>query len=201
MASDFHSHSRKSAARALVSGFAADTSTSFQAHPWDAAEPLQIPDLTEIAAIGEIGLDKVKGPDFEIQLRRFEELLQLAEKAQKSVVIHCVRAWDELLEFRKRFPAQNWLIHGFRGSPELAEQLRKQGFYLSLGIPGIERLLHPGFSLEKIGFETDDNDITIEEILARAAEKMQIPVSEIETVTDRNFEEFLCLNASRERSC
>ena len=201
MASDFHSHSRKSAARTLVSGKAADTFTSFQAHPWDAAEPLQISDPAAFAAIGEIGLDKVKGPDFEIQLRRFEELLQLAEKEQKSVVIHCVRAWDELLVFRKRFPAQNWLIHGFRGSPGLAEQLRKQGFWLSLGIPGIGKLLKKGFSLEHIGFETDDLDCTIEEILQIAAEKLELSVEEVEKITDRNFEEFLCLNALNEPFC
>ncbi|MBQ9774510.1 MAG: TatD family hydrolase [Lentisphaeria bacterium] len=201
MASDFHSHRRKSAARTLVSGTDPDGLASFQAHPWDAAEPLTTVDLAAFAAIGETGLDKVKGPASDIQIRRFEEMLELAKRENKSVVIHCVRAWAELLEIRKRFPTQNWLIHGFRGSPELAEQLRKQGFFLSLGMAGIEKLLKKGFSLERIGFETDDEDRPIEEILQTAAAKLGLHVSEVEYITDRNFEEFLCLNVSREPFC
>ena len=201
MASDFHSHSSKSAARTLVSGSTPGSYTSFQAHPWDAAQPLFPIGPAGFSAIGEIGLDKAKGPAFDLQKRRFEEMLLIAEREQKSVIIHCVRAWDELLEFRKRFPNRNWLIHGFRGSPQLAEQLRKQGFFLSLGLPGIERLLTPDFSLEKIGFETDDSDTPIEEVLACAAKKMNLTVSEIEMITDRNFEDFLCLNVSSEPSC
>jgi TatD DNase family protein len=135
------------------------------------------------------------------QINRFEAMLCEADKYNKSVVIHCVRAWDELLLLRRSHPRQNWLIHGFRGSPELLEQLRKQGFWLSLGIPGIGKLLKKGFSLEHIGFETDDLDCTIEEVLQIAAEKLELPVEEVEKITDRNFEEFLCLNALNEPFC
>jgi TatD DNase family protein len=201
MASDFHSHRRKSAARTLVSGTLAEGFSSFQAHPWDAATPLISTDISAFAAVGEIGLDKVKGPDMACQINRFEAMLCEADKYNKSVVIHCVRAWDELLQLRRSHPRQNWLIHGFRGSPELLEQLRKQGFWLSLGIPGIGKLLKKGFSLEHIGFETDDLDCTIEEILQIAAEKLELPVEKVEKITDRNFEEFLCLNALNEPFC
>lgn len=196
MASDFHSHRRNGEIRTLLSCCEPEGLCSFQAHPWQAGIPLQLPDLSRFAALGETGLDKCKGPPLPVQQKRFISILEAAEKYHKSVVIHCVKAWAELLEIRKNFPNRQWLIHGFRGSPELLEQLRKQNFFLSLGRAGIERLLHPGFSLYRIGFETDDSSDDLRELLRIAAAKLQISCRETESITDKNFEEFLCLNDS-----
>ena len=53
----------------------------------------------------------------------------------KPLIIHQVKALQEILYLKKKFhPAQPWLIHGFRGKPELAQQLLATGIDLSFGV-------------------------------------------------------------------
>ena len=86
----------------------------------------------ESIAIGEAGFDKLRGPSPELQRKVFEEQVAISEELKKPVVIHCVRAWDELLAVHKKLkPKMPWLIHGFRGNTELAAQLLSKGMYLS----------------------------------------------------------------------
>ena len=48
------------------------------------------------------------------------------------MIIHCVRAWDEVLAVHKKLrPKMKWMIHGFRGQARLANQLLSKGMYLS----------------------------------------------------------------------
>ena len=110
-------------------------------HPWYAenAEP-QIKFLKEIAsdlkivAIGEVGYDKLKGADLKIQKEVFETQVELSESVKKPLVVHCVKAWGELLESKKNMqPTQPWIVHGYRGKPRLTEQLLDSGFYFSIG--------------------------------------------------------------------
>ncbi len=49
-------------------------------------------------AIGECGLDKRIEVPMELQQLVFEKQLLLAQKYQKPVVIHCVAAFQELIE-------------------------------------------------------------------------------------------------------
>lgn len=85
-----------------------------------------------LIAIGEAGFDRLRGPSFGIQRKIFEDQVRLAEDCNKPVVIHCVKAWDELLAAHKKLkPGLPWLVHGFRGKKELADQLIARGMYLS----------------------------------------------------------------------
>ena len=58
--------------------------------------------LPECLALGECGLDKRSETPFEVQQSVFERQLDLAEKHRKPVVIHCVAAFQELIEIKKR---------------------------------------------------------------------------------------------------
>ena len=58
--------------------------------------------LPECLALGECGLDKRSQTSFEIQQSVFEKQLALAQKYQKPVVIHCVAAFQEVVEIKKR---------------------------------------------------------------------------------------------------
>lgn len=85
-------------------------------------------------AIGEVGLDHRVDCPMTLQLVLFERQALLAEQVGKPLIIHCVKAWEELLACRKRLrPGQPWIIHGFRGKEALARQLLRQGLYLSFG--------------------------------------------------------------------
>ncbi len=105
-------------------------------HPWYSEDSeTQMAYLTEIAsdsrivAIGETGLDKLKGPSLEVQIPVFKKHIELSERLGKPIIIHCVKAWEELLRVKKESnPTQPWVIHGYRGKPELTKRLIKEGF-------------------------------------------------------------------------
>lgn len=125
-------------------------------HPWNvgrvtdrslrllaslAAEP-------QVVAIGECGLDGVaeavcrgsaaEGCDRDEIVAAQTELLRvhfaLSERLGKPMILHVVKAYAEILRLKKLWqPSQPWVIHGFRGKPQLARQLLDHGFYLSFG--------------------------------------------------------------------
>lgn len=110
-------------------------------HPWRAAEaeklwPLvvQAAGHTHVVAIGECGLDALRGPELSVQQAVFERHVALSERLCKPLIIHAVRTWPELIALRRRLkPRQEWIIHGFRGKAALAHELLRHGFSLSFG--------------------------------------------------------------------
>ena len=113
-------------------------------HPWSASlwDLNAIPFLldvfldSKVHLIGEIGLDKVSSVPFETQLLVFKTQLEMAEKAKKPVLLHAVRSMSEIIEIKKHFPAiPLWIIHGFRGGKQAAEEYIKNGFYFFIKFP------------------------------------------------------------------
>lgn len=166
-----------------------DTDTCFSCgiHPWyitDAeAQSLQLESLLSdprVLAVGEAGLDKTVTDRTPLaqQTELFRRQAILAEEYHKPLIIHCVKAWDELLFLRRQIrPAQPWIIHGFRGKEPLARQLLAHGLYLSFGErfqPAALRAAWP----DRLLLETDEARIPICEVYRMAAES--IPVEECE---------------------
>jgi len=152
-------------------------------HPWysENAEP-QLKFLNEIAAdhriiaIGEAGYDKLKGPDIDTQRYVFERQIELSEKLRKPLIIHCVKAWEELLVSQKKFkPVQPWIIHGYKGKPELTRQLLEHNFYFGIGEKFNEDSLKQ-LPLARFFCETDTSDIDIETVYENIAEVLEIPI-------------------------
>lgn len=147
-------------------------------HPWDAdAADISLWDKLEkaageknVMAIGEAGLDLMRGPSIEIQTECFKRHIELSEAVGKPLVIHCVRAFHRLLKLIKEMsPKQPWIVHGFRGKPELAHQLIDAGMWISLG-PKFNDLTAEIIPAERLLIETDDAcNITIEEVAALVA--------------------------------
>jgi TatD DNase family protein len=146
----------------------------------------------EIIAIGEAGFDRLRGPSPELQSRAFEEQIIISEKISKPVVIHCVRAWDELLAVYKKIkPKMPWLIHGFRGNVELASQLLSKGFYLSFWFdfilrPESKELLKQ-LPADRIFLETDGADVDIKSIYNKVASDLDLSVDELKSIILKNF--------------
>jgi len=112
-------------------------------------------------AVGECGLDKNSKVSFEEQLKVFELQIILSEKVHKPLIIHCVGYFNELFELKKKYnPHQIWIIHGFRGKPELAKQATKAGFGLSFGEHFNEESIRIT-PIEQIFLETDESKIPI----------------------------------------
>lgn len=157
--------------------------------PWEELEALVA--CPEVRAVGEAGLDRARRPlpgsapgclregrpgasvaEAEAW-RKSQELLErharLAERVGKPLVLHCVKAVDDVLALQKRLrPQVPWVFHGFRGNPQQACQLLRRGIYLSLG-----EHFHPGTAACIPGgnllLETDASLLPIEEILHRVA--------------------------------
>ena len=75
-------------------------------HPWDAGS-FDLRALEEAArhdcvkAIGETGLDTLRGPSLDIQESVFREHVRLSEMFGKPLIIHCVKAFDRLMALKK----------------------------------------------------------------------------------------------------
>jgi TatD DNase family protein len=148
-----------------------------------------------IIAIGEAGFDRLKGPDDHLQKAAFARQVLIACGVSKPLVIHCVRAWDELLsEHKKLKPSTPWLIHGFRGKKELAAQLVSKGMYLSFWFDYILRpestQLLKSLPREKIFLETDGSGVDIESIYEKVAVDLDLSVDQLKSIILSNFKEF-----------
>jgi len=134
--------------------------------------------LPAVAAIGETGLDKMTAKttdDYQLQQALFASHAQLAEKVKKALIIHCVKAWDDLLHIRLSLkPTVPWIIHGFRGKESLASQLLNAGFYLSFGLYYHKSSLKTAWVNNRLFAETDDNPISIRDIYRQIAGDLNI---------------------------
>ncbi len=147
-------------------------------------------------AMGEMGLDNIKGPDLDIQMNILRNQLQIAEELDKPVIIHCVRAYDQLYQIKKEFPSiKKWCIHGYARHATLALQLIHQGFHLSLmpvfTITDKYKKLLREIPLDKFFLETDSMpNIQIEDIYLQAANILEVPLSTLQEQIIHNAESF-----------
>ena len=142
------------------------------------------------AAVGECGLDRTAEADFAFQEACFLRHAELAEKHSLPLVIHCVRAYPELIRLKKcRKSSVPWVVHGFRGNEETAHELLKHGFTLSLS-PVLLR--HAGSlspEIMDVGFllETDDAQENIKELYTIAARPAGTSPEELKERVHRLF--------------
>ena len=82
--------------------------------------------------LGEIGLDyHYDGTDKEKQMEYFERQMLLAEKLGLPVSIHDREAHGDVMDVIRRHPNVKGILHSFSGSPEMAEELVRLGYYIS----------------------------------------------------------------------
>lgn len=174
-------------------------------HPWHIDLNNWNDELTEleklistsknIIAIGETGLDRLKGASLQIQQNVFRKHLELSEKFKLPVIIHCVKAWGELLQIHALAnPSQPWIVHGFNQNLKIANQLFQKKIFLSFGKALLNEnsnasIVLPSIPLECVFFETDDSDCTIGEIYERAAVLSNISIEKLSLKIQQNFNE------------
>lgn len=116
---------------------------------------------SSVVAVGEAGLDKLSEIAFSLQENVFLLQVQVAEELGKPLIIHCVKAWSELIVLRKKLrPRMPWIVHGFRGNKILASQLLAHGFYLSVSDRFNPEIFHTAIS-SRLFLETDDRETDI----------------------------------------
>ncbi|MDR0421969.1 MAG: TatD family hydrolase [Proteiniphilum sp.] len=132
-----------------------------------------------IIAVGETGLDRLKGPSFDLQIPAFKKHIKLSEKLSKPLIIHCVKAWEELVRIRREVkPTQPWIIHGYRSKPELTRQLVREGFLFSVGdsINVDSMQLIP---LDSLFCETDEGEMSIRQVYLQASRALNMNMEDL----------------------
>ncbi|MDA3879953.1 MAG: TatD family hydrolase [Prolixibacteraceae bacterium] len=145
-----------------------------------------------IVTIGECGIDRAIDASLEQQIEVFKLHIQCAKNEKKPLLIHAVRSYSDILHVLKDEKYSGIVIlHDFRGNMQQVEQFLKFNTFFSFGnalfsgskIASIFKQLH----LERVFFETDENDIPIEKIYLRAAEIRNIPVENLKKQVIKNF--------------
>ena len=214
---DFHSHSisptnEKIVIRSLFLHEKQDFPTqqnlyfTIGMHPWH-ADKLSISEIkllienninkSPIIGIGETGLDKLKGPNINIQEKVFRLHIEAAMQNNLPLIIHSVRAHNEIIQLKKEYKANNpWIIHLFCGSKQIAFDLLKQDCYLSIGHhitqqkSRISKYFHE-LPKEKIFLETDDFNIPIEDIYTFAAKKWKCTIESVHSQIINNLKHII----------
>lgn len=171
-------------------------------HPWD-INKFNASDLliqieknamaNNIVAIGETGLDKHIATNFEIQKDVFLKHIDISERLYKPMIIHCVKAYSDIIEIRKKQkPKMPWIIHGFNANVQIGNNLVSEGCFLSYGRFIFNENTKAFKSLTKIPidhifFETDDEQIPIQEIYKKASDVLNIELDELKLQISKNF--------------
>ena len=165
-------------------------------HPWDVTSEERI-DWTlleelvghpQVLAIGECGMDKQVHAELLVaQERIFLRQLAIAERLGKPLLIHNVKSTGIIGALKKSASGNiPWIQHGFRGKPELALEMLRSGFYLSLGIRYNEDALRV-IPLDRLFLETDDSGTDICRVYEKAAHTLGISAAELTKQIQHNI--------------
>lgn len=197
---DCHSHSYNKGAivnRNSYDSIVTDFNFSYGFHPWeDKIEnekwinyecTLELPNCI---AIGEIGLDKLKGPSLDIQIERLEKQLLINKKYKLPVIVHCVKSWNEIKRIANKYPEYKWVFHGFNKVGILEDVLR-ENWMISIGASILSNLkLQESIQLipnNRLLLETDDSNLDIFQIYQKISEIKKISLPELEEIITNNF--------------
>ncbi|PTT13328.1 hydrolase TatD [Flavobacterium sp. HMWF030] len=172
-------------------------------HPWYIKEAQIDTDLKIIEeklqtknclALGECGLDKRIEIPLDQQILVFEKQLALAEKYNKPVVIHCVAAFQEVIEIKKRLKISSpMIIHGFSKNSQIASQLIKEGFYISFGKyllknPDLKAVFQ-NVPNDRFFLETDTIEESIQQVYDLAGLYKNITIKELKAIISSNYKD------------
>lgn len=152
----------------------ADVYPCFGVHPWFVNDlpDTWLDDLSarldaQPSAVGEIGLDRwVEPRDEALQERVFRVQLRLAAERRRPAMIHCLRAWDWLLEvLASESPLPALLIHACGAMSDTAGKLLDLGATLSYAGNVFEAKRQPQrdvlrrVPINQLAVETDSPDM------------------------------------------
>ncbi|TDE12114.1 TatD family hydrolase [Dyadobacter psychrotolerans] len=169
-------------------------------HPWylhNLHPEIQFKSLTDhitkpgVIAVGECGLDKLTSTGWDLQLKVFRWQIALAQEVNKPIIIHCVKAFPEVLAELKGIKVPV-IFHGINNKRSILQPVIESGYYLSFGkalLSGHVYILETfrATPLQQVFLETDDADVDIREIYKSAAGIKNITEKEIVLQLEQNF--------------
>ncbi len=171
-------------------------------HPWYINPDSWQSDLKKIQiiaadnnmlAVGECGLDKICKTDYIFQQQVFKTQIKLANLLNKPMIIHCVRAHEDVMQILEKENSNMPVIfHGYNNSIALAKKIISKGYYLSLGYSLAKQRMASVFTLlplHHIFLETDNSSATIKEIYQLAADIKQISIEDLSLQLQQNLKQ------------
>ena len=181
---------------------------SYGYHPGEPEEEFEFFQDDKLVSIGEIGLDYHYQPyDRSAQIRRFEMMLDLAQRYALPVNLHIREAFADFWPIFDNFHIQKAVLHSFSDSPENLHRALDRGLFI--GLNGLATFAEiPLAPLDRILLETDapflapvpfrgrPNEpayiLNIAEWLSR---RLQIPLETVAEQTTLNAQNFFSLPA------
>ncbi len=184
---DFHSHHPSLQGERVIQ----QDIDSWGIHPWNAATtslPPHFPSNPSYLAIGECGMDKLSSVPLTIQTEVFIQHIRWSEELCKPLILHCVKAIDEMILLHREFHAtQPWILHGFRGKPQQMQSLLTLGFYISFGFHYNSQSLI-NCPLDRLLLETDEYPHPVKLLYTEAATLRGIPFNQLTAQMEENFQ-------------
>ncbi|WP_295582239.1 TatD family hydrolase [uncultured Oscillibacter sp.] len=161
----------------------------------------------KVVAVGEIGLDYywAENPPKPFQQTLFRRQMALAREQGLPVIVHDREAHGDALAIALEFPEVRGVFHCFSGSPEMAAELLKRGWYLGFDGPITYKNARRApevaavTPLERILIETDapylspvphrgrrNDSRNLPHILETLAAWKGVPAGELERITMEN---------------
>lgn len=222
---DIHTHSSESTGALSVcslsvgNGFSVPVASSgvgfsVGLHPWDIAEcnAMQwdkydflgqmesVVASPSVCMVGECGMDKCISVPLDVQEAIFEWHIELSEACGKPLIVHCVRAFSELIRLKKKYrPKQHWILHGFAKNADTAKMLMKEGVLLSFGKDLLSSTAQatkvlPLLKDSMFFLETDVGSVPIAGVYAAAARILEMDENELENRIEQHFEHIIHRN-------
>ena len=146
------------------------------------------------AAIGEGGIDFFSSATVEEQKEAFMQHLRLAQQYAKPVIIHCVRAYSEIISAlnaaRFQLPV---VMHSYNGNIQTTQQLlRRENIYFSFS----DKILAPNCAalksldiipIERILIETDNSNSQLQPIVTLISSIKRVGEETIKECNDKAF--------------
>lgn len=170
-------------------------------HPYDvnnqALNDVRLDINFNCVAIGEIGLDYRPEYKFELQKEIFVKQLKMANNYKLPVIIHCVKAFYDLIKLLNENHIEKAIFHGFNNKFETAHKILSSGYTISFG----DNLLKNS-SLQQIFkhmvdqyqssifFETDESNVSIKDIYECGANIAGIELEQLKMIVKQNFENY-----------
>ena len=214
---DFHTHQRVGIGCEVLNVDALDAAAvewaceaglpfSVGVHPWraDATEE-QLHDAYAriercaqaggFVAIGECGLDWVSNVVRETQIAVFEHQLELANRFSVPVVLHCVRAFEEVMNVLRKIGVKRAAFHSFIGSAQQVERVVREGYLCSFSLRSLAsartceaiRSVVPSAIL----IESDESDEPIAAVYERIAELRDCSIEELRQIVCDNYKRLI----------
>ncbi|MGC8809253.1 MAG: TatD family hydrolase [bacterium] len=154
-------------------------------------------------ALGEIGLDFALETPQDYQVKVLEEILSIAHKYKKPVLLHARRAWDRTWELIKEWEIEKAVFHWYSGPLDILSKIIAGGYYISatpaLAYSERHRQAIRAAPLERILLETDAPEAyqgvasepeDVKRTLAEVSMLKGLPAEEVAQQTFLNAQEF-----------